>query len=185
MNSLKIRKKFTKEHEVSHQMVVSLIEDKNKNIWASTYSGLTMYNTRSGAIHFVNKNQGIFNTEFNYKSACLLENGQLVFGGLNAFERIDPTALNEYVYASTFEISGIETIQNEKNKWFSAYNDGETISFNTGKEAVKIYLTNLDFHFTQGYTFQYTIDSKNWFKTDKKNWILLSNLSYGHYDLKR
>ena len=184
MNSLKIRKKFTKEHEVSHQMVVSLIEDKNKNIWASTYSGLTMYNTRSGAIHFVNKNQGIFNTEFNCKSACLLENGQLVFGGLNAFERIDPTALNEYVYASTFEISGIETIQNEKNKWFSAYNDGETISFNTGKEAVKIYLTNLDFHFTQGYTFQYTIDSKNWFKTDKKNWILLSNLSYGHYDLK-
>lgn len=184
LNSLKIQTKYTAENTVSHPKVVTLLEDKNKHVWAATYSGLTMYDTRNGAIHFVNKNQGIFNTEFNYKSACVLENGQLIFGGLNAFEQINPAALKEYNYTSSFEISGIETIQNEKNKWFSAYKDGERISFNTGKEAVKLYLTNLDFHFGQGYTFQYTIDSTNWFKTDKKSWILLSNLTYGHYILK-
>ena len=184
MNSLKIRKKFTKEREVSHPMVVSLLEDKNKNIWASTYSGLIVYNTNNGTIHFVNRQQGVINTEFNYKSACLLGNGELIFGGLNAFERINPSLLNEDGYVSSFVISGIETIQNEQKKSFSTYNKTESISFNTGKEAVKIYLANLDFQYGQGYSFQYTIDSKNWFKTDKKNWILLSNLSYGHYFLK-
>ena len=111
-------------------------------------------------------------------------NGELIFGGLNAFERINPSLLNEDGYVSSFVISGIETIQNEQKKSFSTYNKTESISFNTGKEAVKIYLANLDFQYGQGYSFQYTIDSKNWFKTDKKNWILLSNLSYGHYFLK-
>ena len=184
MSSLKLRNKFTKEHEVSHQKVVSLIEDQNKNIWASTYSGLTMYNTRSGAIHFVNKNQGVFNTEFNYKSACLLENGQLIFGGLNAFEIINPKAAEEYKYSKRFIISGIETIRNEKDKMFSNYQIGQTITFNTGKEAIKVYLTNLDLDFGYGYSFQYSLDGNNWFKTDKKHWFLLSNLSYGDYTLK-
>jgi hypothetical protein len=183
LNPLKIRSKYTKEQEVSNQKVVALIEDQNRNIWASTYSGLTMYETKNGNVHFVNKKHGIINTEFNYKSVCLLNNGQLILGGLNSFEIINPNTLKEFKYTSRIIISGIEKIRNEEDKSFSTYILGEEISFITGKEALKIYLTNLDFQFGQGYTFMYSIDSKNWFNTDKKNWILLSNIAYGDYIL--
>ena len=182
--SLKIRTKFTSEREVSHHMVVSLIEDRNKNIWASTYSGLTMYNTRSGAIYFINKNQGVLNTEFNYKSSCILKNGNLIFGGLNTYEIVSPTTYSEFKYTNDFLISAIETIQNDNEKLFSKYTKDAPISFNTGKQSLKIYLTNFDFQYGNGYIFQYSLDGKNWFNTDKKNWILLSNLAYGNYLLK-
>jgi signal transduction histidine kinase len=108
----------------------------------------------------------------------------MVFGGLNSYEMIDPSAVGEYNYAKRLLISGIETIRNEKDKRFSTYLDGEKISFETGKEALKVYLANLDFNFGYGYSFQYSLDGKNWFKTDKKNWILLSNLTHGDYTLK-
>ncbi len=186
LNSKNLKKihEYSNANQVSNIKVVKLVEDKCNCIWASTYSGITIYNTADGTIRFINKSHQLKNIEYNNKSACLLHDGKIAFGGLNYFEIIDPKALNEFTYAKTFAISGIETIENENKKYFSAYQEGQNISFNTGKEAIKIYLANLDIKFGSGYSFQYSIDSKNWFTTEKKNWILISNLTYGEYDLK-
>jgi hypothetical protein len=182
--SLKIVRHYSKENEVSNPKVVRLLEDKYKNIWASTYSGITVYNVKKGTIFFLNKNQGVINTEFNYKSGLALTNGKLVFGGLNAFEVIDPDLVKQFNYATSFVISGTESIENEKGNRFSTYSNGDAIQFNTGREALKIYLANHDYTFGVGYTFKYSLDSKTWFKVDQKNCILLSNLAYGEYTLK-
>jgi ligand-binding sensor domain-containing protein/two-component sensor histidine kinase len=184
LNDLKIAREYSSEHNVSDQKVTALIEDKNHCIWASTYNGFTVYNTIDGSIRFVSKPQGIYNHEYNYKSACLLQNGELVFGGLNAFEIINPNKLNDYVYANSFLISGIETIGIDKANWFSTYKNGTPITFQTGKESIRIYLANLDYQFGSGYSFQYSLDDKNWFNTEDKKWILLSDLTYGEYALK-
>ncbi len=181
--SLKIVRHYSGEKEVSNPKVVRLLQDKHKKIWAATYSGFTVFNAKSGKIFFVNKNHGVINTEFNYKSGCALSNGNLIFGGLNAFEEINPDVLNQFAYAKSFEISGTEIIQNDKGKRFSNHRKGDAIEFNTGKEAVKIYLANRDYTFGVGYTFKYSLDSKTWFKVDQKNCILLSNLAYGDYIL--
>jgi two-component sensor histidine kinase len=180
----KIIHSYSNPNQVSHPKVVKLIEDKNNCVWASTYSGVTVYNTTNGSIRFINKYHGLINTEFNYKSAISLRNGNLVFGGLNAFEIIHPNLISEFIYAKTFHISGIEKIKKEQIISFSNYTEGEIISFETGNEALKIYLANLDFQFGQGYIFEYSLDSKNWFKVDGSQRILLSNLSYGDYVLK-
>ncbi len=184
LKNLKKEQEYTQPNQVSNMKVVKLVEDKSNCIWASTYSGITIYNTEDGTIRFINDSHLLNNIEYNNKSACLLNDGKIAFGGLNAFEIIDPKALNEYKYAKTFAISGVETIQSENKKWFSAYHEGEKITFQTDKEAIKIYLANFDYQFGNGYSFQYSLDAKNWFKTDKKNWILISNLAYGEYELK-
>jgi two-component sensor histidine kinase len=184
LNDLKYVRQYNTELTVSHPKVTALIEDNNQCIWASTYSGITVYNMLDGTIRFLDNSQGIINHEFNYKSATLLQNGQIAFGGLNAFEIIDPNQLNKFQYKNSFLISGIETVGINKTKWLSSYIKDVPIEFQTGKESIKIYLANLDFQFGSGYKFQYSLDSKNWFNTDDKKWILLSDLSYGEYSLK-
>ena len=179
----KITKSYSKANEISHPKVVKLLEDKNECIWASTYTGITIYDTKRGSIQFLNKNHGLINSEFNYKSGCLLKDGRMIFGGLNAYEIINPQVLSEYKYAKTFVISGLEKVKNKSEKSFSNYEKGNSINFNTGKEILKIYLSNFDFQYGQGYTFEYSLDSKNWLKTEKNQSILLSNLSYGNYTL--
>jgi hypothetical protein len=181
--SLRVKRHYSGEREVSNVKVVKLLEDKNNNIWASTYSGLTVYNVRNGSIKFINKSHGLHNTEFNYKSGQAFKNGDLAFGGLNAFEIINPNLIKEFEYVNSFEISGIELIQNKNLKQFSAFQKGSEICFNTGKEALKIYLSNLDYQYGEGYTFEFSLDSKTWFKVDDKKCILLSNLSNGDYSL--
>ena len=179
----KITKSYTQVNQVSHPKVVKLLEDKNGCIWASTYLGITVYNTKRGTIQFLNKNHGLKNNEFNYKSGYLLENGMMIFGGLNAYDIINPKLLSEFTYVTSFQISGIEKLDNQGKKTFLNYNENEIIKSTTG-EVIKVYLTNFDFHFGKGYIFQYSIDSKNWFKTDNNQTFLLSNLAYGDYVLK-
>jgi two-component sensor histidine kinase len=184
LSDFNIKRIYNNRFEVSHPKVTALIEDRNGCIWASTYLGITVFNTNDGTIRFVNKAQGIINNEFNTNSSCLLENGNIVFGGLNGFEIIDPNKLNDFNYSKNFHISGIERIQIDKTKEFSLYEEGQTISFRTGTESIIIHLTHMDFRFQKGYSFRYSIDGNNWFDADEKSNIVLSDLAYGEYTLK-
>ncbi len=175
---------YSNANQVSHPYVAKLIEDNNNCIWASTFSGITVYNSLDGSIRFINKKHGLINSEFNYKSASLLSNGNMIFGGPDAYEMIQPNLLQEFEYAKTFKISGIEKYNDLKKMPFYNYNDGETISFKTGDETIKIYLSNLDFQYANGYVFEYSLNSKNWFKIEDNRFILLYNLGYGDYALK-
>jgi len=184
LDDLVVKRIYNNTFEVSNPRVTSLIEDLNGCIWASTYLGITVYNTNDGSIRFVKKSHGLINNEFNYTSACLLKSGNLIFGGLNGFEIIDPTKLNDFQYSKNFNISGLEYIQSDKTKQFSNYQEGQTISFQTRIETIVIHLAHLDYVFKKGYSFRYSIDGKNWFETDEKGSLVLSNLSYGEYNLK-
>jgi len=184
LSDFNITRIYSNAFEISHPKVTALAEDLNGCIWATTYLGITVYNTKDGSIKFLNQTHGLTNKEFNYYSSCLLENGNLIFGGLKGFEIIDPTKLNDFQYSKTFKISGIERIQNDKTKEFSNYVEGETISFRTGIESIVIHLSHLDYQYKKGYSFRYTIDGKNWFDADNNGGIILSDLAYGEYTLK-
>lgn len=175
---------YSNANQVSHPYVAKLIEDKNNCIWASTFSGITVYNSLDGSIRFINKEHGLVNSEFNYKSASLLSNGNMIFGGTDAYEMIQPNLISEFSYAKTLKISGIEKNNDLKKIPFSNYNDGEIISFKTGDETMRIYLSSLDFQYAKGYVFEYSLNSKNWFKIENNRFIHLYNLAHGDYALK-
>ena len=184
LSDFKVSRVYSNDFEVSHPKVTSLVEDNNGYIWATTYFGITVYNTQNGTIRFLGKSHGLINQEFNYSSSCLLKNGNFIFGGLNGFEIIDPLKLNDFHYSKTFQISGIEHIQIDKTKQFTNYEEGQTISFRTGIESIVIHLSHLDYLYKKGYTFRYCIDGNNWFETDEKGSIVLTDLTYGEYTLK-
>ena len=184
LNDFKVSRLYTNAFEVSHPKVTALIEDQNGCIWASTFSGITVYDTKNGTIRFVNKSHGIINQEFNTNSSCLLENGNIIFGGLNGFEIINPNKLNDFHYSKAFKITGIEHIQIDKRNQFKNYEEGQVISFRTGTESIIIHLSHLDFQFKKGYSFRYSLDGNNWFDADDKGRIILSDLAHGEYILK-
>ena len=184
LSDFQIKRIYSSRFEISHPKVTALIEDYNGSIWASTYLGITVFNTNDGTIRFLNKAQGIINNEFNTNSSCLLQNGNIIFGGLNGFEIIDPNKLNDFHYSKSFQISGVEHIQTDKSKQFSTYEEGQIIFFRTGNESIIIHLAHLDYQFKKGYSFRYSIDGNNWFDADDKGRIILSDLAYGEYTLK-
>ena len=85
--------------------------------------------------------------------------------------------------ATTLITSGTPLIR-EKHHGQLLSKENEIISFRTGFESIVIHLSHLDYQYKKGYSFRYTIDGKNWFQTEDKGSIVLSDLTYGEYTLK-
>ena len=184
LKNLKPVKSFALKSEKSRTAIATLVRDNQNTIWASTFSGIIAYNLNQKKINHLTTIQGIENNEFNYKSFCLRENGKLIFGGLNAFEEIEPAFLNSSDYQSDFFLSAIEKIAIFKNKTFEfPQKNLRKVQFQTGKEDVNIYVSTFDYSEINGYKFTYTIGNQSPI-TLEKNVIRISNLPNGEYQLK-
>jgi hypothetical protein len=186
MQTLRLLNHYKSKDKISNQTVTSLIKDKEGKIWASTYSGITIYDLKKNKILKLNKNLGLINEEYNYNSSLLKKDGTLIFGGLNAFEEINIGYLkrDQTTYAQNFHISALEYFPTSKPpKYVFPNKDQKEIIFNTGKEDLNIYISNLDNLFNNEYKYTYQInDSKSIISTN--NSIRISNLEHGKYQLK-
>ncbi|MEN9370855.1 MAG: Sensor histidine kinase TmoS, partial [Bacteroidota bacterium] len=70
---------------------VSLIEDNAHRIWMGTYQGIIGFDPKTRRYIRLTTKNNLINSEFNYASATKLANGNLIFGGLNAYDIINPT----------------------------------------------------------------------------------------------
>lgn len=184
LKNLKPVKSFALKSEKSKTAIATLVRDNQNTIWASTFSGIIAYNLDQKKISHIASFQGLENNEFNYKSFCLRKNGKLVFGGLNAFEEIEPASFNTSNYQNDFFLSAIEKIAVFKNKTFEfPQKNLKKIHFQTGKEDVNIYVSTFDYSEIKGYKFTYSIGNQLP-KTLENNIIRISNLPNGNYQLK-
>ena len=181
-NYSKIRE-YSKSNEIGHQKVTALLKDNSGRIWASTYSGILVVDFKNNNSFFIDRLDGLRNEEFNYKCATKLKNGNLVFGGLNAYDIIKPEILNNKNYINRFFITGIQKTVNESSNYFSYADFSKgNISFNTGEEDLYIYLSNFDFADKSGYRFEFKKANYDWIPVVKSR-IRLSNDKPGTYKM--
>lgn len=176
---------FEQKKDKVLKTIATLINDKKGRMWASTFTGIVVFDLVSNRSYELTQKNGLSNLEFNYKSAALLQDGKVVFGGLNSYEIIDFDKLKESVKESnTIFITGIEKnkIINQESAVFKNYSNSNTVSFQTGEEDVTLYLSDLDISASYSNFFTYQIDNEKPL-TAYNNTIRISNLHYGNHDL--
>lgn len=186
MQTLRLLKHYKSNDEISSKIITSLIKDKEGKIWASTYSGITIFDTKKNKTLKLNKKLGLLNEEYNYNSSLLKKDGNIIFGGLNAFEEINTSSikLDKSSYVENFHISALEYFTSSKPaKFVFPKMDFKEIVFNTGKEDLNIYVSNVDFTYSNEYKYTYQINN-NKSITLTNNIIRVSNLEHGKYQLK-
>ncbi len=172
-------------YEVSNPVVTALIRDNSGLIWASTFSGITVVDPANRSTRIITRGEGLGNQEFNFASAARISNGDLIFGGLNAYDVVQPDILKNFRYADDFFISGIKHIT-PTGEVFTQLpaNAKHNLRLRTGYESLVLYLTNFDYAFGSGYTFEYQMNAQAWQKVNLENQLQISNLSYGNHTLK-
>jgi len=91
---------FYMEQGLSNNSIQTVLEDKNHDIWVSTSNGITRIKIemkdKKPDFSFVNFNQqdGLIEGEFYERSAVLTKNGNLYFGGVNGFNKVDPNHIS-------------------------------------------------------------------------------------------
>ena len=83
-------KSINKEDGLISNVIRSIIEDEDGNIWVGTDKGISSYNPITQEIKSYDRNNGLQGNNFNIGGVYKASNGDLIFGGIEGFSRFDP-----------------------------------------------------------------------------------------------
>lgn len=91
-------KYYDERNGLPNNQVFQILEDNRANLWLSTANGLTMFNPEKETFTNFDQRDGLQNNQFHYGAAYKLNNGELIFGGINGFNIFDPAKVirNKY-----------------------------------------------------------------------------------------
>lgn len=103
------KKTFTTLHKqdgLPSNIILSVVEDKQHNIWAATPNGLSniivTYDRSIGRLSYqyrnYNESDGLQGKEFNEYAALVTRQGELLFGGPNGFNMFTPAQISNNNY---------------------------------------------------------------------------------------
>lgn len=165
------------QKQLTHPRVTALIEDNSNRVWASTYNGITCFDIENRKIHKLYPEIGLYNAEYNYKSALKLRNGKLVFGGLRMYDIINPEMINEVDESNRIKITGYSKTKGKEINIVSTTKESEKEwKFITGVEELSLYLTTSNYN-TQDYKILFRLNDGEWNQLPKDNILKFSNLT--------
>lgn len=165
--------------------IATITPDKDGNMWVSTFNGIMIFDIKNKTQYKLTKANGLINQEFNYKSAALIGNSKMIFGGLNGYDLIDFKNIKKDLgKVNTIEITGIKTItsSNIELERFENFNNQKELSFKTGEEEINLTVSNLDKTGISNSNFSYKINNAKSINPNN-NIIRISNLPYGKHKL--
>jgi ligand-binding sensor domain-containing protein/signal transduction histidine kinase len=89
---------FSKEHGLSNNHIKGITEDKLGNLWISTASGISVMNPVTNTFENFVKEDGLQGDEFSSFAIYTTRNGEILAGGTNGFNIINPTHIPRNPY---------------------------------------------------------------------------------------
>ena len=163
--------------------VVSMLEDGSGRVWMGTYSGIVGYDRDKGSFFRLGRNNDLINLEFNHKSALRLADGRLIFGGLNGYDIIDPGRIGYGVGTGQGLLTGIHSFV-ASDTVFQSIGEGGSVSFDTEKESLRIYIASRPLMEASKHTYEYRIGDGRWISTQGPSHIDIIRLEPGSYILQ-
>ncbi len=199
--------KFTtlrKEDGLPDNIILSVVEDKQHELWAGTPNGLSNIiiskNEVTGKLSFqfrnYNQSDGLQGKEFNEYAACATREGELLFGGSNGFNLFTPRQINPVSETPKLVLTDLQVFNKSVN--IGEKLDGHVIlpqSISATKEITLKYNENIfsidfaDLNFLNNaklkYAYTLTGFNNEWFVADDKTHkAVYTNLDPGTYEFK-
>ena len=116
---------YTTRNGLPNDIVHDILGDGQGNLWISTNKGLSRFDPQTGHFYNYDVKDGLQGNVFAHNASCRRDNGELIYGGLNGFNRFDPAAIrnnpypppvvittfNEFNVAVRRDIAAPETLQ--------------------------------------------------------------------------
>ncbi|MDH6304430.1 signal transduction histidine kinase/ligand-binding sensor domain-containing protein/DNA-binding response OmpR family regulator [Parabacteroides sp. PF5-5] len=194
---------FMKENGLSADLVQSILEDHEHNMWIATNSGLTCIHVSTAHdqpgyfYHLLSydSSEGLQGEWFNHNAAYFTSDGELLFGGASGFNIIRPSASSSNTSPPRIVITDFQ-LYNKSIRPGESYN-GRIILKNSIAQTKEINLDYFDNYFSLSFSslnyympaksrYFYKLEGFNdqWLETDRNNRkVTYTNLNPGKYTL--
>lgn len=157
----------------------------NRFLWVSTNSGLARLDTKTGVFETFSEDDGLQNNEFNTGAYYRLEDGKLVFGGINGLNIIDPNALAKNEKVPPVFITEINLFD-EPIKNDTSSTEKKRLKLTHEQNFLSFSFAALDFENPKQNQFAYKMEGvdKDWVNSGSRNYAGYPNLQPGLYTFK-
>lgn len=163
-------------------IINSILEDDKAQLWLSSNSGISRFSPDS--MNFLNfeEHDGLQGNEFNAGAGIHLNDGRLMFGGVNGFnvfypDSIKPANFSPDIVITSFKVFDKEIIFNPQNPKTKLSHKENFLSFN---------FASLDYTqpLQNQYKYQMTGVDKDWVFSDNRRYASYTNIDPGNYIFK-
>lgn len=185
--------KFTRYIEADglpSNSVLNILEDDKGNLWCSTYNGLSKFHIKSGKFKNYYATDGLQSNQFNYNAALKLSNGQLLFGGINGFNKFFPDSIKvnkriPKIVITNFRINNIPIDEDPKYQEHASFVNISNISIPFNAAVISVGFAAIEFSFQDQIRYAYYLEGwdTDWNYVDKLNTAYYSRLTEGSYKL--
>ncbi len=180
---------ITKKEGLTSNTISGILKDNSGNIWVSTDAGINKID-KLGNISNYTKESGLQANKFNPRSAFKMKNGNLIFGGINGFNKFNPENIKKYKRKSKINFTRLEIFNHSvkigKNSILKkSFNETQKITLNYDDYFVTIFFTTTDYNILEKTKYKYRLEGfgKKWYDNGYKNSISFSSLAPGKYKL--
>ncbi|MFY0607711.1 MAG: response regulator [Cyclobacteriaceae bacterium] len=177
-------------------VIKSIEEDSSGNLWLATNNGLCKFNPMTHQVVSYGMTDGIQDLEFGELASITLEDGQMIFGGVNGFNTFYPEeivsdnseiniVLNRLSILNTEVVTGEEI--NGRVILEKDINRTELLELNPDENSFSISFSGLNFNSPQNNKYQYKLENfdKKWTNANANQRVAkYTNLPPGKYILK-
>ncbi|HTM98689.1 MAG TPA: two-component regulator propeller domain-containing protein [Pedobacter sp.] len=103
----KIIKRFSTLNGLCNNSILSIVEDNAGNLWISTFSGLSKFNSTKQTFLNFYQDDGLQSNQFLDNAGLKLKSGELVFGGLKGFNIFHPDSIRSSKNIPPILITGL------------------------------------------------------------------------------
>ncbi len=109
-------KRFTTTDGLPQNTILRILEDREGNLWLSTYNGLSRFDPVKKTFKNFSQADGLQSNQFSFNGALALGSGELLFGGIKGFNVFYPQQVSDkkripQLFLSSLSINN-EPVQN-------------------------------------------------------------------------
>ncbi len=182
---------FTTKDGLPSNVLLRFLEDKNQNLWISTFNGLTKFNERTRTCRNFTQSDGLQSNQFSFNAAAALSTGEFLFGGIKGFNYFFPDSIYYSATAPKIFLDGIK-INNSPVEADTSYISGRdmekiteiTVPF--AKSILSMDFLALTYSGAEKIKYAYYLDGwdKTWNYINNARTANYSRLAAGNYDFK-
>ncbi|SMO97090.1 ligand-binding sensor domain-containing protein [Gracilimonas mengyeensis] len=179
---------YTTADGLPNDIINSIIEDENGNLWLSTNNGLSRFNPVTGTFKNYNVSDGLQSREFKPRAAYKMEDGTIYFGGINGFNSFHPDSISENSKVSNIALT--DFLLNNKSVKIGGnsplkkhINQVKEIVLPHSASIISFKYSALNFNPDLGYTYAYKLEGfdQEWNEVGNQNTAIYTNLDPGEY----
>ncbi|OGU70374.1 MAG: hypothetical protein A2V93_06970 [Ignavibacteria bacterium RBG_16_34_14] len=168
--------KYTERDGLSSNVVFSIQEDYESNLWLSTMKGISKFNPKTGQFKNYNKSYGFTDNKFFPDAGCKTKNGEIYFGGPGGLTRFHPDNIKDNPFIAPVVLTT-----------FSKFNEPfpfrDEINLPYTENFISFEFAALSFISPERNQYAYKMEGldKDWVYTGTRRYATFSHLEPGEY----